>query len=248
MQPGPVIVAPVRGSEQCQGHGSRTVKPRRVSALLSPVSANPPAVVDSAPASAQVPSPARESESSLAIDAAVPSDELPSPALEPVPALATLESVPASAQVLSSPLEPVPSPAESIPTQLSSPPLEPVSSPPSSPVLWQDWPARSLRGRWMKLLCTETVLLTMGAAPAEKATERTEQSVLTRAERAHWRLSWSQRLARNARGATAPPLARHHTWTSGLLCPALCYQHRCRCVIRKPSLFAHPPDEIPVYL
>ncbi|HVB20373.1 MAG TPA: hypothetical protein VNG51_00320 [Ktedonobacteraceae bacterium] len=30
--------------------------------------------------------------------------------------------------------------------------------------------------------------------------------MLTRTQRAHWRLSWSQRLARNARPSTAPPL------------------------------------------
>jgi len=35
-------------------------------------------------------------------------------------------------------------------------------------------------------------------APTEK--------VLTRAERAHWRLSWEQRLARNARLSNAPRL------------------------------------------
>ncbi|HEX8036120.1 MAG TPA: hypothetical protein VF510_19845 [Ktedonobacterales bacterium] len=29
---------------------------------------------------------------------------------------------------------------------------------------------------------------------------------MTRAERAHWRLSWDQRLARNARPVTAPQL------------------------------------------
>jgi hypothetical protein len=30
--------------------------------------------------------------------------------------------------------------------------------------------------------------------------------VITRAQRAHWRLSWNERLARNARRATAAPL------------------------------------------
>ena len=34
----------------------------------------------------------------------------------------------------------------------------------------------------------------------------TQPPILTRAQRAHWRLSWDQRLARNARPATAPLL------------------------------------------
>jgi hypothetical protein len=32
------------------------------------------------------------------------------------------------------------------------------------------------------------------------------ETVMTRAERAHWRLSWEQRLARNARPSNAPQL------------------------------------------
>ena len=35
---------------------------------------------------------------------------------------------------------------------------------------------------------------------------RTTEKILTRAERAHWRLSWDQRLARNARPVDAPRL------------------------------------------
>jgi hypothetical protein len=84
--------------------------------------------------------------------------------------------------------------------------LEPVSPPTSYPVLWEDWPAQRIRRKWINLLRTETVLLTMGPVQTEKITNGREQGVLTRAERAHWRLSWSERLARNARGATAPPL------------------------------------------
>src|SRR5258708_30840578 len=37
-------------------------------------------------------------------------------------------------------------------------------------------------------------------------TEGRTPAVLTRAQRAHWRLSWTQRLARNACGASAPAL------------------------------------------
>jgi hypothetical protein len=73
-------------------------------------------------------------------------------------------------------------------------------------VLWEDWPARSIRRTWMHLLRTETVLLTMGPAHTQENPNGREPVVLTRTERAHWRMSWSQRLARNGRRATAPPL------------------------------------------
>jgi hypothetical protein len=38
------------------------------------------------------------------------------------------------------------------------------------------------------------------------STMMSSEIVLTRAERAHWRLSWKQRLARNARPSDAPRL------------------------------------------
>jgi hypothetical protein len=34
----------------------------------------------------------------------------------------------------------------------------------------------------------------------------TTEHLITRSERAHWRLSWQMRLIRNARPSTAPPL------------------------------------------
>jgi len=43
------------------------------------------------------------------------------------------------------------------------------------------------------------------SAPSPVTT--TTEEVLTRAERAHWRLSWQQRLARNARPADAARLS-----------------------------------------
>jgi hypothetical protein len=133
--------------------------------------------------------------------------------VEPAPPSVEPSSLPD--EFVSPPIE-----ASSLPDEPIPPWIEPASVsaervPPSvelpstltpCPVLWGDWPARSIRRKWMKLLHTETVLLTMGPVHTEKITDGTEQEVLTRAERAHWRLSWSQRLARNARGATAPPL------------------------------------------
>jgi hypothetical protein len=41
----------------------------------------------------------------------------------------------------------------------------------------------------------------------EKKQESQPPERQTRAQRAHWRLSWNERLARNARPSHAPPLA-----------------------------------------
>jgi len=46
----------------------------------------------------------------------------------------------------------------------------------------------------------------MGATPTQDQTEALNEHVFTRAERAHWRLSWEQRLACNTRPTTAPRL------------------------------------------
>ena len=75
---------------------------------------------------------------------------------------------------------------------------------PSAPVLWRDWPRCGIRRTWLKGIRSQTTCLDSSSlcssslAPAEKT--------LTRAERAHWRLSWVQRLARNARPSHAPRL------------------------------------------
>jgi len=72
-------------------------------------------------------------------------------------------------------------------------------------VLWGDWERCQIRRRWFQLLRTQAVLLAFGAV--QRAQEDIQSSnVQTRAQRAHWRLSWPQRLARNARPPTAPPL------------------------------------------
>ena len=86
----------------------------------------------------------------------------------------------------------------------SSPPPETRSPFASAPVLWRDWPRCGIRRTWLKGIRSQTTCLDSSSprssslAPAEKT--------LTRAERAHWRLSWAQRLARNARPADAPRL------------------------------------------
>jgi hypothetical protein len=73
-------------------------------------------------------------------------------------------------------------------------------------MLWRDWPRCQIRRTWLKVVRSQKVVMTMAAPATQKQTEATNVSVITRAERAHWRLTWDQRLARNARPATAPLL------------------------------------------
>jgi hypothetical protein len=80
---------------------------------------------------------------------------------------------------------------------------------PPQPVRWGDWPRCQIRRKFMQLLRTQTVLLTFRAVEAiTNVLDHSQQAppLVTRAERAHWRLSWEQRLARNARPPTAPSL------------------------------------------
>jgi hypothetical protein len=56
------------------------------------------------------------------------------------------------------------------------------------------------------LLRSQTVLLPSGTVQLEKHLDRQPPEIQTRAQRAHWRLSWQERLARNARPSTAPQL------------------------------------------
>lgn len=87
---------------------------------------------------------------------------------------------------------------------LSSPP-PPVPRPPAacSPVLWRDWPRCALRRQWMKLVRSQRVTMTKEPAQASSPSADLPVSLLTRAERAHWRLSWEQRLSRNTRPASS---------------------------------------------
>ena len=85
---------------------------------------------------------------------------------------------------------------------------EAVSHPPLlAPVLWRDWPRCGIRRVWLKIIRRETVVLTGLSRPLTTASaSNLARSALTRAERAHWRLSWDQRLARIARPSDAPRL------------------------------------------
>ncbi len=88
-----------------------------------------------------------------------------------------------------------------------SPPLpEPSESPPLFPVVWRDWPRCRLRREWLKVIRSETVTFSWRTSETTERAAQTHEAVLTRAARAHSRLSWQERLARNAFPANAPPL------------------------------------------
>ena len=90
----------------------------------------------------------------------------------------------------------------------ASPPCDPSETAraplPSAPVLWKDWPRCGIRRTWLKVVRSQTICLDSSSPPscAQASTEK----ILTRAERAHWRLSWEHRLARNVRSSDAPQL------------------------------------------
>lgn len=100
---------------------------------------------------------------------------------------------------------PLPPDPLSVAAAPSLPPAPALSA--SAPLLWRDWPRRSLRRHWTQLLRRETASFCWEpSSPLEPPVEQ-GQIVFTREQRAHYRLSWSQRLARNARPADAPTLA-----------------------------------------
>lgn len=87
----------------------------------------------------------------------------------------------------------------------SPPPAETSQSLPFAPVLWKDWPRCGIQRTWLKVIRCQTVCLTESpVTPAHSPAITPTEVILTRAQRAHWRLSWEQRLARNARLSDAP--------------------------------------------
>jgi hypothetical protein len=79
-------------------------------------------------------------------------------------------------------------------------PGEPSPPPAPHPVLWGDWQRRFHRRELVKLLANQRVDVRL--VETSPPTPSCPARHLSRAERAHWRLSWAERLARNAR--TAP--------------------------------------------
>ncbi len=86
--------------------------------------------------------------------------------------------------------------------KLDEPPHVPLAT---CPILWGDWPRRSLRRELVKLLGHQRVdiRLAQTSPPAQPPPARP----LSRAQRAHWRLSWAQRLARNAASSASPGIS-----------------------------------------
>jgi hypothetical protein len=91
----------------------------------------------------------------------------------------------------------------SVPPEPPPAPAEPLPDP--CPVLWGDWERRSHRRELVKLLRHQRVDVRLAetSPPAQSPPTRP----LSRAERAHWRLSWAQRLARNAAPPASPSVS-----------------------------------------
>lgn len=86
-------------------------------------------------------------------------------------------------------------------------PGEPPPASPVHPILWGDGPRCQTRRAWRSLLRTQTVSITFLPTGATAAAETLPP--LTRRQRAHWRLSWDERLARNACSPSASPVQLH---------------------------------------
>jgi hypothetical protein len=71
----------------------------------------------------------------------------------------------------------------------------------STPLLWRDWSRRVHRRTCQQLVRHQC--LEMSLSPPAAASPPTAEVILSRAQRAHSRLSWAKRLARNARPPTA---------------------------------------------
>jgi hypothetical protein len=70
-----------------------------------------------------------------------------------------------------------------------------------APLLWQDWSRREHRRACMQLVRHQRIDVSL-PLPAT-ALPPTAEVILSRAQRAHSRLSWAERLARNARPSGA---------------------------------------------
>ena len=86
--------------------------------------------------------------------------------------------------------------------------LSPPQPPSSYPILWGDWNRCQSRRELVSLLRTQTLTITV--TPALSPPEDTSDPLLlTRPARAHWRMSWAQRLARNAASPLTPSVQIH---------------------------------------
>ena len=73
----------------------------------------------------------------------------------------------------------------------ASPPSEMAEAPlPAASVLWRDWPRCSIRRTWLKIVRSQTICLESFTPLLPSEALAPTEKILTRAERAHWRLSW----------------------------------------------------------
>jgi hypothetical protein len=70
-----------------------------------------------------------------------------------------------------------------------------------APLLWRDWSRREHRRACMQLVRHQRIEVSL--LPPAAASPCKAEVILSRAQRAHYRLSWAERLARNARAPTA---------------------------------------------
>ena len=70
------------------------------------------------------------------------------------------------------------------------------------PLLWRDWSRREHRRACMQLVRLQRIEVSMPPPPAPSS--RKADVLLSRPQRAHFRLSWTERLAHNARVPTNP--------------------------------------------
>jgi hypothetical protein len=75
----------------------------------------------------------------------------------------------------------------------------------TQPLLWRDWQRRAGRRAWMGWLRSQQVTITR--LPSPPPAQSRGSPILSRAELAHRRLSWAQRLSRNAARAQSPQVS-----------------------------------------
>ncbi len=73
-----------------------------------------------------------------------------------------------------------------------------------APLLWRDWSRREHRRACLQLVRHQHIEVSL--LPPAATSPPTAEVILSRAQRAHYRLSWQERLARNARVSTAGPV------------------------------------------
>jgi hypothetical protein len=73
------------------------------------------------------------------------------------------------------------------------------------PLFWRDWSRRVHRRTCMQLVRDQHIEVRLAEKPPGQSSPEPLPSILSRAQRAHFRLSWAERLTRNARASTATP-------------------------------------------